>query len=133
MPTPVEVVEAWNAAFNARDAEVLVALSHADVELVTPGGTERGHEAVRESVRRQTYGVGMHVAADRRFCRGEHVVTAGTIELRFVDSGELAERFEAAAAFTVRDGRMLRMEPHADLAGAFAAAGVQVDDEVGRG
>jgi ketosteroid isomerase-like protein len=131
MRTPVEVVDAWNAAYDARDAEALVALAHEDVELVTPGrGTQRGHEAIRESVRRQTYGVGMHVGTHRRLHRDEPVVTAGTIELRFVDSGELAERFEAAAAFTVRDGRVARMEPHADLASALAAAGVDQADEV---
>jgi hypothetical protein len=130
MPTPVEVVKAWNAAYNARDAEALVALAHEDVELVSPRGVDRGHDAVRESVRRQAYGVGMHVFTHRRFHRGEHVVIAGTIELRFVDSGELAERFEAAAAFTVRDGRVARMEPHADLPSALAAAGVDASDQV---
>ncbi len=130
MPGPLEVVEAWNTAYNARDAEALVALAHEDVELVSPRGVDRGHDAVRESVRRQAYGVGMHVDVHRRFHRGEHVVTAGAIELRFVDSGELAERFQAAAAFVVRDGRVARVEPHADLASALAAAGVDASDEV---
>ena len=98
---------------------------------MTPGrGTQRGHEAIPESVRRQTYGAGRHLANHRRFHRDAHVFTAGTIELRFVDSGELAERFEAAAAFTVRDGRVTRMEPHVDLASALATAGVDEADEV---
>jgi limonene-1,2-epoxide hydrolase len=130
MPTPVEVVKAWTAAYNARDAEALVALAHEDVELLSPRGVEHGHEAVRESVRRQSYGVGMHVAAQRYFHRGQHVVIAGNIELRFVDSGELAERLEAAAAFDVRDGRVARVEPHADLPAALTAAGVDPSDEV---
>jgi len=109
MRTPVEVVDAWNAAYDARDAEALVALAHEDVELVTPGrGTQRGHEAIRESVRRQTYGVGMHVGTHRRLHRDEPVVTAGTIELRFVDSGELAERFPVSRPAISRHLRVLR-------------------------
>ena len=132
MLDPVAVVEAYGEAFNARDADALVALTDEDVELVSPRGVDRGHGAVRDAVARQTYGVGMHLVPGRFFHRGDLVVAEGAVELRFVASGELADRFAACAIYTVRDGRVTRVDPRLDLASALAAAGLAEADAVPR-
>ncbi len=48
MPTPKEVIEAWVAAFNARDAAAAVALYHEDAttEQVAVGEPLVGHVAI---------------------------------------------------------------------------------------
>jgi ketosteroid isomerase-like protein len=48
MPTPKEVIEAWGAAFNARDAAAAVALYHEDAinEQVAVGEPLVGHVAI---------------------------------------------------------------------------------------
>src|SRR3712207_5209914 len=95
--SPVDVVRSWNLAAREGDAEALVALSHEDFEMVTMHrGTQRGHDAVRGWVEKQTYGLAMHIEPKRYFHRGETVVVATHVEMRWVETGEVAEVQEGA-------------------------------------
>ena len=79
---------------------------------------------VREFIERQTYGVGLHIVRPRLFADGDTVVFAARAELRWVDSGDLADASDVAAVFLVHDERIARMELHDELRSALAAAGL---------
>ena len=120
----VAVVHAWREALNARDLARMLTLVDDRIEVLTPRGTERGVRSVREFMERQTYGVGLHIEQPRLFADGDTVVLAARAELRWVDSGDLADASDIAAVFHVHDQRIARIEIHDELRSALAAAGL---------
>lgn len=116
-------VHGWAQAFNERDLDRLLALSVPDVDLAKADRAERGHDAVRKLVHLQSYGVAQHVRAQRYIARAPTVIVEALIELRWVDSGELADTAHGVALFDVRDGQISRFRPLPDLATAFGLAG----------
>jgi SnoaL-like domain len=116
-------VHAWGQAFNDRELDRLLSLSAPDIEIATPHRPERGHDAVRRLLHLQSYGVAQHVRARRYIARARTVVVDALIELRWVDSGDLAETTQGAAVFDVSDGHISRFRPLPDLASAFRLAG----------
>jgi hypothetical protein len=123
------VARAYDVAYDARDVERMVALAHEDVEAVTPRGTVRGHAPLRAFMARQTYGVSWRATERRYFYRGGNaVVVAVRGEWRYVDSGDVAEREDGAAVYSVHDGLVTRFEPFDDLDAALAAAAMTQDD-----
>lgn len=135
---PLEVVESWHSAVTASDVEQLCALASKDVELVGPRGSGRGHETLRQWLRRG----GLSAEPLRWFCgpRGNIVVEqrgrwfapeAVTVE----DSGRwfipdtTGERV-VASAFYVLSGRVVRYQRFSSLREALAAAALTDDDEV---
>jgi hypothetical protein len=119
----VATVHAWGEAFNHRLLDRLLALSAIDIQLLTPGGTAHGHDAIRRLLHLQSYGVAQHVRAQRYIARATTVIVEAQIELRWVDSGELAETMHVAALFNVRDGQISWFGPQPDLAAAARLAG----------
>jgi SnoaL-like domain len=117
------VVHAWGEAFNERDLARLLGLSAPEIELAKPNRAQRGHDAVRSLVHLQSYGVAQHVHPRRYIARATTVIVEAMIELRWVDSGELADTALGFALFDVRDGQISRFRPLPDLATAFALAG----------
>ena len=99
----VAVVRAWREALNARDLARMLTLVDDRIEVLTPRGTERGVRSVREFIERQTYGVGLHIEQPRLFADGDTVVLAARAELRWVDSGDLADASDMAAVFHLYD------------------------------
>ena len=120
----VAVVRAWREALNARDLARMLTLVDDRIEVLTPRGTERGVRSVREFMERQTYGVGLHIEQPRLFADGDTVVLAARADLRWVDSGDLADASDIAAVFHVHDQRIARIEIHDELRSALAAAGL---------
>ncbi len=136
---PLEIVESWHAAVNARDIEQLCALASKDVEIVGPRSAGRGHEVLRRWFSRG----GLSADPLRWFCgRCGHVVVeergrwpqpeAVTVE----DSGQWlipenpASERVAASAFCVVAGRVVRYQRFVDLRAALAAVSLTDDDEV---
>ena len=130
MRTPLECVHAYLDAFAARDVEGMVALADPGVEFVTPRGSQWGHQAIRNFMQRQTYGVAMSGELLRTFAGGDTVVTEGRVELRYADTGELAEESRSSTVYVVRDGRLVRLTPQPDLSSALREAGLTDADEV---
>ena len=126
----VAVVRAWREALNARDLARMLTLVDDRIEVLTPRGTERGVRPVREFIERQTYGVGLHIERPRLYADGDTVVLAASAELRWVDSGDLADAGDMAAIFHVHDERIARIEIHNGLQLALAAAGLSASDRV---
>jgi ketosteroid isomerase-like protein len=127
---PVEVVRAYVAALNARDVERMLELADEDVEFNTPRGTLRGHDALRRFMEQQSFGTAYVVVPRAFYERADLVVIDALNEMRYVDTGELAESFEDAPVFTVRDGRVARLDMRAALATALADAGMDDTNRV---
>jgi hypothetical protein len=124
------VVRAWMQAFEARDAERLVALTSPELDYTRWRGVERGHDAVRRLLDRQTYGVAMYPKALRWFRRDDTVVVEVRIVGRYVDTGKVAEVDHGAGVFVVRDGLVARYAPLPSLAQALAYAGLDEGDQI---
>jgi len=129
---PLEIVRAYVQAYDARDADGMLARVDDDCEIVTlHRGVMRGHAPLLAFLERQTYGVTMVPTTQRYFARGDTVVVHAVIEWRCVDSGEVAGRDDGATVFGVRDGRIARLEILDDLPSALASAGLTPADEQG--
>lgn len=126
---PVAVTEAWMQAFDRRDLDAMLALTSPDLEYTRWTGVERGHDAVRALLERQSFGVAMRsIRTLRTFSRGATVVVETQIESHFVDTGEPAGGQIGAAFFVVDEGLVTRFAPRPDLAGALADAGLAFAD-----
>jgi ketosteroid isomerase-like protein len=121
----VEVLQAWIAAWNARDADALARLADDDIELDMPMGARRGIPALHEVVAKHTYGVRLYVGPQTFRVDGDTVVALGPIELRSVEDGDkVVERQEnAGAGFTLRGDRVARFKPYPDGVVALRAEG----------
>jgi hypothetical protein len=121
----LDVLRAWIAAWNARDADVLVSLADDDIELEMPMGARRGIPALRDVVAKLSYGVRVYVGPQVFQVNGERVLALGPIELRSVEDGDrVVERQEnAGAGFTLRGDRVARFKPYRDAATALRDEG----------
>lgn len=129
MTSALDVVRAWGRAMASFDEPALLALADEEIEIVAPGGTRRGHDALRAWLEKQTYGVAPHLEQRRYFVRDDTVVVDLHVEYRYVDGGELAGSGDAGVVFAIGDGLVSRITAHLDLASALAAAGLDAADE----
>jgi hypothetical protein len=120
---PLEVVESWHAAVNARDYDQLCAITSSDVELVGPRGSGRGHEVLRQWLGRAGY----TAEPLRWFCGDGNVVVEQ--RGRWVIPEAHSERV-VASAFCVRGGRVVRYQRFEDLREALDRTALTADDEV---
>lgn len=126
--TPVDAVDAWIGAVNDADADRLVALSDADVEIVGPRGSVRGAEVLRGWLAR----AGLTMSVSRTFARSAAVVVHGRGVWRGPDGGVLGER-DVASRFVVEGGKITMYERFDDLAAALKKAGLTEGDEARAG
>ncbi|WP_166396960.1 nuclear transport factor 2 family protein [Rubrobacter marinus] len=121
----VRVVRDWHEALNAGDADLLVALSHPDVEVGGPRGTGRGAQLLREWVARS----GVRIEPRRIFHRAGTVVVEGDASWRDAGTGQTTGEQTVGSVFAFRDGRVTRVVRHPDLASALLAAGMDESNE----
>ena len=122
----VELVAAFHEALNAGDAERLVGLAQADVELVGPRGTARGVDVLREWVGR----AGVTLTPLRSFAGSQTVVVEEDASWRDPQTGEAQGAQVVATVFGLREGRIARIDRLPDLESALRAAGLEASDEV---
>jgi ketosteroid isomerase-like protein len=127
---PLMVVEAWAQAYSRRDLDAMLALSCPDIEVARRLRHERGHDAVRGLLHRQSFGVEMHPRVRRTFRRRDTVVVDAQLVVSYVDTGEPVEEQEGAAILVVRDGCVARYVPYPHLEAALSDARLSEDDEV---
>jgi ketosteroid isomerase-like protein len=125
---PLDVVRSYIAALNAGDVERMLELADEHIEFVTPRGSMTGHDALRGFMQRQSFGTAYVVVPRAFYGRGDVIVMDALNEMRYVDSGELAESFEDGPVFTVRNGRVARLDIGGDLAAGLGATGLDEDD-----
>lgn len=125
----IDVVRAWIAAAKAFDADALVATAHEDFEWAgMRREIQRGNDALKAWVERQTYGVAMHVNAVPYAQRGDTVVAEGCAEWRDSYTGELVETERGALVFVIREGKVARLSVHPDLTAGLSAGGLSEAD-----
>lgn len=125
---PVAVVQAWQDAANAQDIETLLALSTADIEIIGPRGSGRGHELVRDWLGR----AGLNLTTLRAFVRGNVVVLSQHGVWRSAKNEEIVGKADLASRFRVRDGRVDQFARYDTLDLALQDAGLTYSDEVSK-
>ena len=119
------IVEVWHHAVNARDVERVVALTSADVEIVGPRGSARGHDVLRQ----WTVAAGASFDPVRWFCGADG---GGVVEqlATWPSEEERTDPLGVATSFTVSDGRITRIARQSDLGSALLDGGLTLDDQV---
>ena len=112
------VVRAWHEALNSGDADLLVELSHPDVEVGGPRGVGHGAQLLREWVGRAK----IRLEPRRVFHREDTVVVEQWAKWRATDTGQVTSGQSVSSVFVVRDDRITRVRRYPDLADALDAA-----------
>jgi ketosteroid isomerase-like protein len=120
------VVQQFADRVNEQDIPGFLALVDPEVELRTLGGVQRGLEGAR----RFAEGGGpqehylTHFVHERAFDAGDQVVVFTNIQRRWRETGELGDETRIGAVFTLRAGKVLRLQAFRDRQQALEAAGL---------
>ena len=122
----IAVAQRWVEFFNERgDVDEFLSLHDPEVELQTPGGPRlRGHNQVREWFEGEPENVRVRIFPERFVAGGDTVVGLGRIEVRWIESGEIAHEGESAGAYWFRDGKITTWQPFESHAAALEAVGL---------
>jgi SnoaL-like domain len=96
----LEVVQHWQDAVNARDAQALLDWSDPKIEIVGPRGSAFGHDVLRQWLER----AGLSLSPQRRFQRDQTVVVAQHAVWRSAES-EIVGEADVASVFRIENGR----------------------------
>src|SRR4051794_15613895 len=126
----VEIARRWTELFNDRsDVAEFLSLLDSEVELQTPGGPRlRGHDQARDWFEAGFENVQTRIVPDRFVAEGDIVVGLGKIEVRSIQSGDIAHEGESAGGFWFRDGKIIRWQPFETHAAALEAVGLSEQD-----
>jgi len=126
----VAVARRWVELFNERgDAAEFLSLLDPEVELQTPGGPRlHGHDQARDWFEAEYENVRPRIVPDRFVAEGDTVVGLGKMEVRWIESGEIAHEGESAGAYWFRDGKIIKWQPFDSHAAALEAAGLSEQD-----
>jgi hypothetical protein len=126
MSENLAVARRWVELYNERrDVTEFLSLLDPEVELQTPGGPRlRGHDEARDWFEKGFENVQSRIIPDRFVEEGDVLVGLGRVEVRWIESGELAHESESAAVFWLRDGKIVRWQPFETHDAALAAAGL---------
>jgi ketosteroid isomerase-like protein len=126
MADQLAVARRWVELYNERsDVVEFVSLLDAEVELQTPGGPRlRGHDQARSWFERGFEDAQSRIVPDRFVEGGDVVAGLGRIEVRWIESGEIAHEGESAAVFWFRNGKIVRWQPFETHDAALKAAGL---------
>src|SRR5688572_6306992 len=108
--TDLDVVAAWHEAVNAGDADRVVALADEGIEIAGPRGVGSGVELLREWVGR----AGIRLESGRVFHRPGTVVVDQMARWSDTEVGRAV-----GSVFKIRDGRIVYLARHPDLASAL--------------
>ena len=113
-------------AYNRGDTEAIVALVTPDVELETPGGLERGPEAAQRLAAKSTQEHALvHIEVERLVEVGDQVVVFAERQMRWRETGELADASPSDAVMTIRGGKVARWQRLRDRREALRLAGLE--------
>ena len=126
----LEAVRAFIDGFNDQDFDLFVSVLDPEVELHTLKlGRITGHEEARRWATKRPGGLQQHLVIEDLVQSADQVVALLRQQWRWEEGDELAEENEAAALFTLREGRIVRWRPFADHAEALRAAGLEAAEE----
>jgi ketosteroid isomerase-like protein len=126
MTDNLAVAQRLTDAWNQGDVTTVLALVSPDVEFETPGGVDHGPEAARRWVAKQTqpHAV-MHIVVEQLLDAGDRVVVLSRRQMRWQETGELADETPGAALMTFRAGKLHRWQMFPDREQALQAAGLK--------
>lgn len=112
-------------AWNACDAEALLALTHPDFRMYRMKGDVIDRDGLREAIARQRYGAAMKLLPRRLYGGNGRFAVAARVEFRHVDGDELLGFEEdGGIGFELRDRLILTAAPKASLREALTWADV---------
>jgi SnoaL-like domain len=122
----VAVARRWVELFNERDGvDEFLSLHDPEVVLQAPRGPRlRGHDEVRDWFEKGYESVQPRILPERFVAGGDIVVGLGRIEVRWIESGDVAHEGESAGAFWFRDGKIIRWQPFETRAAALKETGL---------
>jgi ketosteroid isomerase-like protein len=120
----VLVARRWLELFNERsDVAEFLSLLAADVEMQTPGGPRlHGHDQARDWFQQGFENMRSRIIPESFVDKGDIVVGLGSIEVRWIESGEMAYQSGSAGVFWFRDGKVIRWQPFDSHAAGLEAA-----------
>ncbi len=121
----LRVVEAWHEALNAGEVDLLVELSHPEVEVGGPRGTGRGAQLLREWVDRAN----IRLEPRRIFHHADTVVVEQWAQWHSTDTGQVIGGQTVGSVFVVRDGQVKRVVRYPALADALGATNLDESHE----
>jgi hypothetical protein len=126
----VEISRRWTELFNDRsDVAEFLSLLDSEVELQTPGGPRlHGHDQARDWFEAGFENVQTRIVPDRFVAGGDIVVGLGKVEVRWIESGDIAHEGESAGAFWFHEGKVIRWQPFETHAAALEAVGLSEQD-----
>ena len=129
----VEIARRWVELFNERgDVAEFLSLLDPEVELQTPGGPRlHGHDQARDWFEAGFENVRPRIIPERFVAGADTVVGLGRIEVRWIESGEIAHEGESAGVSWFRDGKIIRWQPFETHAAALEAVGLSEQDAHG--
>ena len=118
----IQTIIAWHASLNDGDVERLVALSHPDVEVGGPRGSNHGARILREWMARAN----VRLEPGRTFHEEDTVVVEQEAEWQPAEPGD---RRTVASVFVVDDGLVKSVVRYPDLSSALRAADLDESHE----
>jgi len=115
----IQTVTAWHEALNSGDVDLLVELSHPDVEIGGPRGSGHGTQLLREWVDRAN----IHLEPARTFQESDKVVVEQNAEW------QAGSQQTVASVFVVRGGLVTGVVRYPSLAEALSASGLDWSHE----
>jgi ketosteroid isomerase-like protein len=125
----IRIVRAWHKALHSGDVDLLVELSHSDVEVGGPRGVGHGTQLLREWVGRAN----IRLEPRRVFHRADTVVVEQWAEWRSADTGQVTGSQSVSSVFVVRDDRIARVMRYSILADALDATNLDESYEAWSG
>jgi ketosteroid isomerase-like protein len=120
----LQVVQNWQEAVNARDAQALMACSDPKIEIVGPRGSAFGHDVLRQWLER----AGLTLSPQRNFQHNQTVVVAQHAVWRSAES-EIIGEADVASVFRVGDDKVLYYARFDSLEEALQHGGLTEDHE----
>jgi hypothetical protein len=116
-----DLVMRFTEAWNACDADGIVAIVHPEFRMHRLKGDVIDREGLRDAVMRQTYGAAMKLFPLRLYGNEDRFAVATRIEYRHVEDDELiGATDDGGMAFELRDGDVTLAAPQQSLADALA-------------
>ena len=121
----VEIVRAWHDSVNRGDADALVALSDAEIEVGGPRGSARGSAVLRDWLDR----AGIRLEPRRWFASPAELIVE-QVATWPAAGGAVTDPAVLASSFVVEGERVMRTVRYGSLEEALAAAGMSMQDEI---
>jgi ketosteroid isomerase-like protein len=118
------LARAFTDAFNAGDLDDFLAVLAEDVELRTPRGTRKGRVEAEQWFSKPLDHLDLRFEPGKLLVGDSEIVGVGELVFTWRETGELAERLERAAVWTVENGLIRSWTPYESPADALRAAGM---------